>query len=71
MLGLSGHSIIDQTVQYMLVSRGVVLVACVLFSTSLYSKIGGWFRQRYPVLAKVGAVGFNTLLLVLTLAVMM
>ena len=71
MTGLAGHDMIDQTVQYMLVSRGVVLVACLLFSTSLYSKISKWFRQRYSGLAKAAAVAFNTLLLVLTLAVMM
>ena len=71
MTGLAGHSVIDQTVQYMLLSRGVVLVACVLFSTSIYNKVGHWFSQRYSRLAKAAAVIFNTLLLVLTLAVMM
>jgi branched-subunit amino acid permease len=71
MTGLAGHGIIDQTVQYMLVSRGVVLVACLRFSTSLYNKIGNWFRQRYPGLSRAAAVVLNTLLFALTLAVMM
>ena len=71
MTGLAGHGIINQTVQYMLVSRGVVLVACLLFSTSLYNKIGNWFRQRYPGISRAAAVVLNTLLFALTLAVMM
>ncbi len=71
MTGLTGPSFVDQTVQYMLVSRGVVLVACVLFSTSLCDKVGSWFQKRYPFLARAAAVLFNTALLVLTLAVMM
>ncbi len=71
MTGLAGHSAINETVQYMLVSRAVVLVACVLFATSIYAKVRQWFKKRYPNLAKVAAISFNSLLLVLTLAVMM
>lgn len=71
MTGLAGHSFVDQTVQYLLVSRGVVLVACVVFSTSLCARVGDWMQKRYPILTRVAAVVLNTVLLVLTLAVMM
>jgi len=71
MLGLTGHSFINETVQYMLVSRAVVLVACLIFSTSLYHKISEWVRQKYPGFAKAAEVVGNTLLLVLTIAVML
>ena len=71
MTGLSGHSFTSSTVEYMLASRAVVLVACVLFSTSLYARVGRWLRKRYPLTAKIGAVASNLLLLMLTLSVML
>ncbi|MBR5559578.1 MAG: hypothetical protein IKU72_04970 [Oscillospiraceae bacterium] len=71
MIGLTEHAFTNETVQYMLVSRAVVLVACVVFSTSIYHKVDGWFRQKYPSLSKAAAVVLNTMLLVLTLAAML
>lgn len=71
MTGLSGHSFTGDITQYMLVSRAVVLVACVLFATSIYSRVGRWFQEKRPGLAKLFALVFNGFLLLITLAMMM
>lgn len=46
-------------------------MACVVFSTSLCARVGDWMQKRYPILTRAAAVVLNTVLLVLTLAVMM
>ena len=71
MTGLAGHSFTGDAAQYMLASRAVVLVACVMFATSIYSRIGRWFQEKWPNLAKFFALVFNSFLLLLTLAMMM
>jgi len=70
MAGLAGRSFTNETVQYLLASRLVLLVVCVLFSTSLYDKVAGWYQKRHPNMARVFAIVGNTFLLVLTLALM-
>lgn len=70
MTGLAGRSFINETVQYLLVSRLVLLIFCVLFSTSLYSRVAEWYRKRHPAAARFFAILGNTFLLVLTLAMM-
>lgn len=70
MTGLAGHSFTSETVQYLLASRLVLLIACVLFSTSLYDKVAHWYQKRHPNMARFFAILGNTFLLVLTLALM-
>jgi len=70
MMGFSGHGFTNDTVQYMLLTRGSVMVACMLFSTSLFARLGQWLRQRSPLLLQVLTVASNAALLLLAVSMM-
>lgn len=71
MFGRGGVPIMDNEVLYLFSTNYLVLILCVLLSTSLWHTAFQWFRRQFPsAAAAVGAAG-NLALLGLTVSLML
>lgn len=59
MFGLNRAALLDNAVLYLVSANGVLLVLCILFSTSFFSRRGRMFQHRFPRFSRIFSLCSN------------